>query len=111
MAENIRDLGPRLQKKLKQSSFLSSGFPQDDAAEIAVSTVKEWLTDKQALVDRIIFCVFLESDHKIYKEKMLHHFPIDEEDMHENSPSTMKYRSNELSEKSDDKIEGMMIYL
>ncbi|XP_048391586.1 ADP-ribose glycohydrolase MACROD1-like [Stegostoma tigrinum] len=81
------------------------GFPQDDAAEIAVSTVKEWLADKQALVDRVIFCVFLESDHKIYKEKMLHHFPIDEEDMHENSPSSKKYRSNELLEKSDDKIE------
>ncbi|XP_043552577.1 ADP-ribose glycohydrolase MACROD1-like isoform X2 [Chiloscyllium plagiosum] len=81
------------------------GFPQDDAAEIAVSTVKEWLTEKQALVDRIIFCVFLESDHKIYKEKMLHHFPIDDEDMHENSPLTKKYRSKELSEKSDDKIE------
>ncbi|GCC28917.1 hypothetical protein chiPu_0007351 [Chiloscyllium punctatum] len=56
-------------------------------------------------VDRIIFCVFLESDHKIYKEKMLHHFPIDDEDMHENSPLTKKYRSKELSEKSDDKIE------
>ncbi|GCC28916.1 hypothetical protein chiPu_0007350 [Chiloscyllium punctatum] len=27
------------------------GFPQDDAAEIAVSTVKEWLTEKQALND------------------------------------------------------------
>ncbi|XP_078261785.1 ADP-ribose glycohydrolase MACROD1-like isoform X2 [Rhinoraja longicauda] len=51
------------------------GFPQEDAAEIAVSTIKEWLVDKRGLVDRIIFCVFLESDHKIYKEKMLHHFP------------------------------------
>ncbi|XP_078412597.1 ADP-ribose glycohydrolase MACROD2 [Cetorhinus maximus] len=81
------------------------GFPQDDAAEIAVSTIKEWLADKQALVDRIIFCVFLESDHKIYKEKMLHHFPIDEEDLHENSPTTKKYRNKELSQKSDDKIE------
>ncbi|XP_067900412.1 ADP-ribose glycohydrolase MACROD2 isoform X2 [Heterodontus francisci] len=81
------------------------GFPQDDAAEIAVSTVKEWLADKQALVDRIIFCVFLESDLKIYKEKMLHHFPIDEEDLNANSPSTEKYRNKELSQKSDDKIE------
>ncbi|XP_072362735.1 ADP-ribose glycohydrolase MACROD2 isoform X1 [Scyliorhinus torazame] len=81
------------------------GFPQDDAAEIAVSTVKDWLADKQALVDRIIFCVFLESDLKIYQEKMLHHFPIDEEDLHENSPSTKKYRNKESSQKSDDKIE------
>uniref|UniRef100_UPI00398F222E ADP-ribose glycohydrolase MACROD2 isoform X4 n=1 Tax=Pristiophorus japonicus TaxID=55135 RepID=UPI00398F222E len=81
------------------------GFPQDDAAEIAVSTVKEWLADKRDLVDRIIFCVFLESDHKIYKEKMLHHFPIDEEDLNANSPSAKKYRNKELLEKSDDKIE------
>ncbi|XP_059842183.1 ADP-ribose glycohydrolase MACROD2-like isoform X2 [Hypanus sabinus] len=131
------------------------GFPQEDAAEIAVSTIKEWLVDKQDLlrelankfpsqcfywmthaenimplgltlfsshiqakirncasstkllkVDRIIFCVFLESDHKIYKEKLLHHFPIDEEDLSTNSPSSKKYGNKESMEKSNDKIEA-----
>ncbi|XP_067845568.1 ADP-ribose glycohydrolase MACROD1-like isoform X2 [Heptranchias perlo] len=81
------------------------GFPQDDAAEIAVSTIKEWLADKRALVDRIIFCVFLESDHKIYKEKMLQHFPIDEEDLNVHSIPTKKYKNKELLEKGDEKIE------
>ncbi|XP_062912205.1 ADP-ribose glycohydrolase MACROD2 isoform X2 [Mobula hypostoma] len=84
------------------------GFPQEDAAEIAVSTIKEWLVDKRDLVDRIIFCVFLESDHKIYKEKMLHHFPIDEEDLSTNSPSSKKNGNKESMEKSNDKIEASM---
>ncbi|XP_069787925.1 ADP-ribose glycohydrolase MACROD2 isoform X2 [Narcine bancroftii] len=121
------------------------GFPQEDAAEIAVSTIKEWLVDKRGLaenhllleiyyfvmnllplspqpvqdghsilsvlassilVDRIIFCVFLESDHKIYKEKMLHHFPIDEEDVNANSPSSKRDGNKESMEKNDDKIEA-----
>ncbi|XP_032882176.1 ADP-ribose glycohydrolase MACROD2 [Amblyraja radiata] len=82
------------------------GFPQEDAAEIAVSTIKEWLADKRSLVDRIIFCVFLESDLKIYKEKMLHLFPTDDEDLNANSPSSKKYGNKELVEKNDDKIEA-----
>ncbi|XP_055494815.1 ADP-ribose glycohydrolase MACROD2 [Leucoraja erinacea] len=87
------------------------GFPQEDAAEIAVSTIKEWLADKRSLVDRIIFCVFLESDLKIYKEKMLHLFPTDDEDLNANSPSSKKYGNKELVEKNDDKIEGMRYLL
>ncbi|XP_007890482.2 ADP-ribose glycohydrolase MACROD2 isoform X2 [Callorhinchus milii] len=79
------------------------GFPQDDAAEIAVSTIKEWLFEKRAPVDRIIFCVFLESDHKIYKEKMLQHFPIDEEDLNLQTPPAKKYKNKDLLEKGDDK--------
>ncbi|XP_036084929.1 ADP-ribose glycohydrolase MACROD2 isoform X2 [Rousettus aegyptiacus] len=54
------------------------GFPNEPAAIIALSTIKEWLTKNHHEVDRIIFCVFLEVDFKIYKKKMSEFFPVDD---------------------------------
>ncbi|KAM5218626.1 ADP-ribose glycohydrolase MACROD2 isoform 4-T4 [Hipposideros larvatus] len=54
------------------------GFPNEPAAVIALSTIKEWLTKNHHEVDRIIFCVFLEVDFKIYKKKMSEFFPGDD---------------------------------
>ncbi|XP_039730393.1 ADP-ribose glycohydrolase MACROD2 [Pteropus medius] len=54
------------------------GFPNEPAAIIALSTTKEWLTKNHHEVDRIIFCVFLEVDFKIYKKKMSEFFPVDD---------------------------------
>ncbi|XP_020933188.1 O-acetyl-ADP-ribose deacetylase MACROD2 isoform X1 [Sus scrofa] len=54
------------------------GFPNEPAAIIALSTIKEWLVKNQQEVDRIIFCVFLEVDFKIYKKKMSEFFPADD---------------------------------
>ncbi|XP_066243212.1 ADP-ribose glycohydrolase MACROD2 isoform X1 [Saccopteryx leptura] len=52
------------------------GFPNEPAAVIALSTIKEWLAKNHPEVDRIIFCVFLEVDFKIYKKKMSEFFPV-----------------------------------
>ncbi|KAM8776216.1 ADP-ribose glycohydrolase MACROD2 isoform 2-T2 [Rhynchonycteris naso] len=52
------------------------GFPNEPAAVIALSTIKEWLAKNHLEVDRIIFCVFLEVDFKIYKKKMSEFFPV-----------------------------------
>ncbi|XP_045688849.1 ADP-ribose glycohydrolase MACROD2 [Phyllostomus hastatus] len=52
------------------------GFPNEPAAVIALSTAKEWLAKNHHEVDRIIFCVFLEVDFKIYKRKMNEFFPV-----------------------------------
>nr|KAF6471741.1 mono-ADP ribosylhydrolase 2 [Molossus molossus] len=60
------------------------GFPNEPAAVIALSTIKEWLAKNHHEVDRIIFCVFLEVDFKIYKKKMSEFFPVgdgEEEDV------------------------------
>ncbi|XP_014390526.1 PREDICTED: O-acetyl-ADP-ribose deacetylase MACROD2 isoform X1 [Myotis brandtii] len=60
------------------------GFPNEPAAVIALSTIKEWLAKNHHEVDRIIFCVFLEVDFKIYKKKMSDFFPVgdnEEEDV------------------------------
>ncbi|NWU26793.1 MACD2 deacetylase, partial [Dyaphorophyia castanea] len=54
------------------------GFPNEPAAVIALSTIKEWLSKNHNEVDRIIFCVFLEVDYKIFKKKMGEFFPLDD---------------------------------
>ncbi|XP_077913032.1 ADP-ribose glycohydrolase MACROD2 isoform X2 [Halichoerus grypus] len=67
------------------------GFPNEPASVIALSTIKEWLAKNHhepikeqreqrisRQVDRIIFCVFLEVDFKIYKKKMSEFFPADD---------------------------------
>ncbi|XP_037667716.1 ADP-ribose glycohydrolase MACROD2 isoform X5 [Choloepus didactylus] len=54
------------------------GFPNEPAAVIALGTIKEWLTKNHHEVDRIIFCVFLEVDFKIYKKKISEFFPADD---------------------------------
>uniref|UniRef100_A0A8C0D5D2 Mono-ADP ribosylhydrolase 2 n=1 Tax=Balaenoptera musculus TaxID=9771 RepID=A0A8C0D5D2_BALMU len=69
------------------------GFPNEPAAIIALSTIKEWLAKNQHQVDRIIFCVFLEVDFKIYKKKMSEFFPAD--DNNEEEDIDMKEDSDE----------------
>ncbi|XP_045301309.1 ADP-ribose glycohydrolase MACROD2 isoform X2 [Leopardus geoffroyi] len=54
------------------------GFPNEPASIVALSTIKEWLAKNHHEVDRIIFCVFLEVDFKIYRKKMGEFFPADD---------------------------------
>ncbi|NXI65227.1 MACD2 deacetylase, partial [Anseranas semipalmata] len=64
------------------------GFPNEPAAVIALNTIKEWLSKNHNEVDRIIFCVFLEVDYKIFKKKMGEFFPIDDNEETEMSEET-----------------------
>ncbi|XP_068531820.1 ADP-ribose glycohydrolase MACROD2 isoform X1 [Anas acuta] len=64
------------------------GFPNEPAAVIALNTIKEWLSKNHNEVDRIIFCVFLEIDYKIFKKKMGEFFPIDDNEETEMSEET-----------------------
>ena len=57
---------------LKSVAFccISTGvfrFPNKRAAEIAVETVKDWMTANPGKVERVIFNVFKEEDRKIYE--------------------------------------------
>ena len=45
-------------------------FPNKRAAEIAVQTVTEWLSDHEGQMDRVIFNVFKDED-KEYYERLL----------------------------------------
>uniref|UniRef100_A0A8C0PNU8 Mono-ADP ribosylhydrolase 2 n=1 Tax=Canis lupus familiaris TaxID=9615 RepID=A0A8C0PNU8_CANLF len=73
------------------------GFPNEPASVIALSTIKEWLATNHHEVDRIIFCVFLEVDFKIYKKKMSEFFPAD--DNNEEEGVDMKEDSEGLEPK------------
>ncbi|XP_076971228.1 ADP-ribose glycohydrolase MACROD2 isoform X2 [Tamandua tetradactyla] len=73
------------------------GFPNEPAAVIALGTIKEWLAKNHHEVDRIIFCVFLEVDFKIYKKKMSEFFPV--EDNNEEEDIDMKEVSEGLEPK------------
>lgn len=43
------------------------GFPQADAARIAVSTVRRWLAEHPSRGMTVVFDVFLESDERLYR--------------------------------------------
>lgn len=45
------------------------GFPQEEAADIAIQTVKNYLQEKQSKL-KVIFNVFEDKDLEIYKEKL-----------------------------------------
>eukprot|EP00069_Balaena_mysticetus_P017804 bmy_10860T0 len=60
------------------------GYPNEAAAEVVLTTLREWLEQhkdkaEQALaqVDRLIICVFLEKDENIYRQRFPHYFPVD----------------------------------
>ncbi|KAM9065873.1 ADP-ribose glycohydrolase MACROD2 isoform X2 [Sarcophilus harrisii] len=75
------------------------GFPNEPAATIALTTIKEWLNRNHHEMDRIIFCVFLEVDFKIFKKKMSEYFPTDEAQ----PPTAPSPSSEEAVEASKDK--------
>ena len=48
------------------------GFPQDEAAEIAVNTVRAWLDEAESGID-VVFNVFGEASESIYRNLLLPH--------------------------------------
>ena len=61
---------------LKSVAFccISTGvfhFPNKRAAEIAVTTVKEWMLKYHGVMERVIFNVFKDEDLQIYKELLV----------------------------------------
>lgn len=54
------------------------GYPQDNAANVALKTVRNFLIQHSDKVDRIIFCLFLESDVEIYETELQLYFPVKE---------------------------------
>ncbi|XP_054849285.1 ADP-ribose glycohydrolase MACROD1 isoform X2 [Eublepharis macularius] len=52
------------------------GYPNEAAAKVVLNTLRQWLEENKEKVDRIILCVFLDTDEMIYKEKLPEIFPI-----------------------------------
>merc|ERR1719494_455747 len=67
------------------------GYPNKDAAYVALRTVRAWMENNHQQMDRIIFCTFLAVDFQIYEELMATlYFPCedtlkDERDLQEAS--------------------------
>ena len=43
-------------------------FPNREAAELAVQTVREWLDQRRTSIERVIFNVFKDKDAAIYRD-------------------------------------------
>ncbi|XP_056383223.1 ADP-ribose glycohydrolase MACROD1 isoform X3 [Hyla sarda] len=52
------------------------GYPTEEAAEVALGTIRSYLEEKKDKFDRIIICVFLEKDEEIYLRKLPGYFPF-----------------------------------
>ncbi|GFX90652.1 ADP-ribose glycohydrolase MACROD2 [Trichonephila clavipes] len=50
------------------------GYPNKNAAEVALKTVREFLEKNE--IDRVIFCLFLGVDVEIYRSLMQKYFPL-----------------------------------
>ncbi|KAL0973863.1 hypothetical protein UPYG_G00212170 [Umbra pygmaea] len=51
------------------------GYPPDQAVHIALETVRKYLDEHHAKLDRVIFCVFLPSDAELYLKTLPLYFP------------------------------------
>ncbi|KAK9879916.1 hypothetical protein WA026_008420 [Henosepilachna vigintioctopunctata] len=68
-------------KKLRTIAFpcISTGiygFPNLSAAHAATYQVRKYLEDNTDQIDRVIFCLFMDEDKKIYKGILQSYFPI-----------------------------------
>lgn len=51
------------------------GYPPDQAVDVALTTVREYLEQHHEQFDRVIFCVFLKTDEDLYKRNLPLYFP------------------------------------
>ncbi|XP_028976343.1 ADP-ribose glycohydrolase MACROD2 isoform X2 [Esox lucius] len=75
------------------------GFPNEPAAAIALKTVKSWVKENRDKIDHIIFCVFLENDYKIYKEKIPQVFQEETCEQNSNDSQTSMEQDNKTVNK------------
>ena len=54
------------------------GYPSVEAADVALSSVREWLLvdDNHTLIDRVVFSTRTARDEEAYATLMLRYFPI-----------------------------------
>jgi O-acetyl-ADP-ribose deacetylase (regulator of RNase III) len=76
---NCLDLA--VEKKLKTIAFpcISTGvygYPHEEAAIICLKTIRDFLQHDHNLIERIIFCVFLDTDKEFYEKYLPLFFPI-----------------------------------
>uniref|UniRef100_A0A8D1EWI8 Mono-ADP ribosylhydrolase 1 n=1 Tax=Sus scrofa TaxID=9823 RepID=A0A8D1EWI8_PIG len=70
-----------LEHRLRSAAFpcISTGvfgYPNEAAAEVVLTALREWLEQHKDKVDRLIICVFLEKDENIYRQRLPYYFPV-----------------------------------
>jgi len=75
------------------------GYPNDKACCVALRAVRMFLESNHEKLDRVVFCLFLPVDIKLYKQRMPIMFPSQQED----TPSVVE---GESSSKSPDAAAG-----
>ncbi|KAI6191731.1 Macro domain protein [Aphelenchoides bicaudatus] len=45
-------------------------YPNDQACDVAVDTVKDWLKENPEAIDDVLFCCFLDVDAELYEKKL-----------------------------------------
>lgn len=78
LLENAYSSSLKLAKKHQIRSlafpFISAGvygYPKDEASEIAILTILNFIKQSDEVFDEIIFCCFSEKDYLLYKKKIL----------------------------------------
>lgn len=80
-----------LENKLRSIAFpcISTGiygYPNKNAADVALKTTRTFLEKNHQDVDRVIFCLFLQKDVEIYNKRMPIIFPAFENNLEANVP-------------------------
>uniref|UniRef100_F6RJ04 Macro domain-containing protein n=1 Tax=Ciona intestinalis TaxID=7719 RepID=F6RJ04_CIOIN len=78
------------------------GYPNDTAAEVALSAVQTWLTQHPNAIDTVLFCLFLDVDVVIYTDLLKEFFKgmKDFEDKHKDGNEQKAKRPNMETKKS-----------
>ena len=54
-------------------------FPNEDAADIALSAVRTWLETYHSQIEQIVFCTYEDGDFKIYQRLISKYFPTSDQ--------------------------------
>ncbi|XP_033734812.1 ADP-ribose glycohydrolase MACROD2-like [Pecten maximus] len=88
------------------------GYPSNKAADVVLSTMREWLEDSDNgdKVDRIIFCLFMPQDVVLYEELMQLYFPVPSSlEKKGNGDGSVSDQEEKHSKKSPEKKENATI--
>ncbi|XP_038620459.1 ADP-ribose glycohydrolase MACROD1 isoform X2 [Tachyglossus aculeatus] len=76
----LNSLQLALENRLRSVAFpcISTGvfgYPNEAAATVVLTALREWLEEHKDKVERLVLCVFLEKDEEIYRQQLPHFFP------------------------------------
>ncbi|XP_067942328.1 ADP-ribose glycohydrolase MACROD2-like isoform X2 [Watersipora subatra] len=74
------------------------GYPNDAAADVAFTTVLNWLSAHPQFAGRIVFCVFLSQDENIYNQLIQKRLPSQSSELLSEQPAASEGRTRNPTE-------------